>query len=133
VFLLITYSWFKMASGVMTVGANSAATELFPASLRATMIGCQGITAAVFSMFAQVLIAALIGALGGLTNVIRYFALLGLPSAALFGVFIDETRGIPLDIAAREQEWATAQRERPRHQAQPIRAENKLGRRHEIR
>jgi MFS transporter, AAHS family, 3-hydroxyphenylpropionic acid transporter len=121
-FLLATYSWFKIASGMMTVGANSAATELFPASLRATMIGCQGITAAVFSMFAQFLIAALIGPLGGLTNVIRYFALLGIPSAALFGLLIDETRGIPLDIAAREQEWAIAQRKQPRHKTEPVRA-----------
>ena len=127
-FLLTAYSWFKMASGVMTVGANSAATELFPASLRATMIGCQGITAAVFSMFAQVLIAALIGPMGGLTNVIRYFALLGIPSAVLFGVFIDETRGISLDIAAREQEWAIAQREQSRHKAESVRAENNPGR-----
>jgi MFS family permease len=117
-FLLVAYSWFKIASGVMTVGANSAATELIPASLRATMIGCQGITAAVFSMFAQILIAALIGPLGSLTNVIRYFALLGIPSAALFGLFIDETRGIPLDIAAREQEWAMARRAQHRHQAE---------------
>jgi MFS transporter, AAHS family, 3-hydroxyphenylpropionic acid transporter len=120
--LLAAYSWFKVASGIMTVAANSAATELFPASLRATMIGCQAITAAAFSMLAQVLIAALIGPLGGLTNVIRYFALLGIPSAALFGIFIDETRGVPLDIAAREQEWATAQRQRTRHKAEPVRS-----------
>jgi MFS family permease len=123
IFLLATYSWFKIASGVMTVGANSAATELFPASLRATMIGYQGITAAIFSMFAQVLIAALVGPLGGLTSVIRYFALLGLPSAALFGLFIDETRGIPLDVAAKEQEWAIARGELPRHEAEPAHAE----------
>jgi MFS family permease len=94
----------------MTVGANSAATELFPAALRATMIGWQGITAAVFSMLAQIMIAALIGPLGGLTNVIRYLALLGIPSAAIFGAFIDETRGLPLDIAAKEDGWATAKK-----------------------
>ena len=52
--LLAAYCWFKIASGVMTVGANSAATELFPAALRTTMIGWQGITAAAFSMLAQV-------------------------------------------------------------------------------
>jgi MFS family permease len=108
--LLVAYCWFKVASGVMTVGANSAATELFPAALRATMIGWQGITAAVFSMLAQIMIAALIGPLGGLTNVIRYLALLGIPSAAIFGAFIDETRGLPLDIAAKEDGWATAKK-----------------------
>jgi MFS family permease len=90
----------------MTVGANSAATELFPAGLRTTMIGWQGITAAAFSMLAQILIAALIGPLGGLTNVIRYLALLGIPSAALFGMFIDETRGLPLEVASKEEAWA---------------------------
>jgi len=104
--LTAAYCWFKIASGVMTVGANSAATELFPAALRTTMIGWQGITAAVFSMLAQVMIAALIGPLGGLTNVIRYLAVLGIPSAAIFGAFIDETRGLPLEVAAKEEEWA---------------------------
>ena len=121
-FLLIAYSWFKFASGVMTVGANSAATELFPAALRSTMIGYQGITGAVFSMLTQMLIAALIGPLGGLTNVVRYFALLGFPSAALFGAFIDETRGASLEVAAREGEWATVQHSHGRNQAGPERA-----------
>ncbi len=103
--LIATYCWFKFASDVMTVGANSAATELFPAALRTTMIGWQGITAAVFGIIAQVLIAALITPLGGLGRVIRYFSLLGFPSALLFGLFIDETRGMTLEEAAREDEW----------------------------
>jgi MFS family permease len=106
--LLVAYCWFKIASGVMTVGANSAATELFPAGLRTTMIGWQTLTAAAFSMLAQVMIAALIGPLGGLTMVIRYLALLGIPSALIFGAFIDETRGLPLEVAAKEDEWAKA-------------------------
>jgi MFS transporter, AAHS family, benzoate transport protein len=107
--LLVAYCWFKFASGVMTVGANAAATELFPASLRTTMIGWQGITAAVFSMLAQILIASLLVPLGGLTRVIGYFAFLGFPSAALFALFITETRGLPLAVAAREAEWEAAQ------------------------
>lgn len=106
--LLIAYCWFKLASGVMTVGANSAATELLPAGLRSTMIGWQGITAAAFSMLAQVMIATLIGPLGGLTRVIRCLALLGIPSAIIFGTFIDETRGLSLEVAAKEEEWARA-------------------------
>lgn len=69
------------------------------------MIGWQGITAAAFSMLAQVLIAALIGPLGGLARVIRYFALLGIPSAIIFGLFIDETRGLTLEQAALEEQW----------------------------
>jgi MFS family permease len=103
--LIVSYCWFKFASDVMTVGANSAATELFPAALRTTMIGWQGITAAAFAMLAQVLIAALIGPLGGLARVIRYLALLGLPSALIFGLFIDETRGLTLEQAALESKW----------------------------
>lgn len=104
--LLASYCWFKVASSIMTVGANAAATELLPASLRTTIVGWQMITGAVFSILAQILIAALIGPLGGLTNVIKNFALLGIPSAVIFGIFIDETRGLPLSVAAREKEWA---------------------------
>ncbi|MBV8775120.1 MAG: MFS transporter, partial [Deltaproteobacteria bacterium] len=109
IWLLGSYCWFKMASGVMTVGANSAATELFPTALRTTMIGWQAFTAAFFSMITQILIAALIGPLGGLTRVVRYFALLGIPSAVIFGLFIDETRGLSLEVAAREDAWSEAQ------------------------
>jgi MFS family permease len=103
--LMLAYCWFKVATSVMTVGANSAATELFPAALRTTMIGWQGMTAAAFSMLAQVMIAALIGPLGGLARVIRYLALLGIPSALIFGFFIDETRGLTLEQAALEEQW----------------------------
>jgi AAHS family 3-hydroxyphenylpropionic acid transporter len=111
VWMLAAYCWFKMGSGIMTVGANSAATELLPAALRTTMIGCQGITAAVFSMLAQVMIATLIGRFGGLAAVIRLLALLGIPSAIIFGWFIDETRGLPLETAAREDAWVEIRRE----------------------
>jgi MFS family permease len=104
-FLTVAYCWFKIASDVMTVGANSAATELFPAALRTTMIGWQGMTSAAFGMLAQVLIAALIGPLGGLARVIRFLALLGIPSAIVFGLFIDETRGLTLEQAALEDQW----------------------------
>jgi MFS family permease len=104
-FLTVVYCWFKIASDVMTVGANSAATELFPAALRATMIGWQSMTAAAFSMLAQVLIAALIGPFGGLARVIRCLALLGIPSAIVFGLFIDETRGLTLEQASLEEKW----------------------------
>jgi MFS family permease len=107
--LLVAYCWFKMASGVMTVGANSAATELFPTALRTTMIGWQSVTAAFSSMITQTIIAALIAPLGGLTQAVRYFALLGIPSAVIFGLFIDETRGLSLEVAAREEAWNEAQ------------------------
>jgi MFS family permease len=108
-FLLIAYCWFKFASGVMTVGANSASTELFPAALRTTMIGWQGITAAVFSVVAQTSIAAMIGPLSGLLQVIRYFAFLGIPCAIIFALFIDETRGLSLEESSKEHEWEKTQ------------------------
>ena len=109
--LLIAYCWFKAASGVMTVGANAAATELFPAALRTTMIGWQMISGAIFAMAAQAAIAALTGPLG-LAAVIRYMAFLGFPSAILFGLFIDETRGLPLAVAAKEAAWGRVNADR---------------------
>jgi len=120
--LAVAYCWFKIASAVMTVGANAAATELFPAALRSTMVGWQMITGAVFSMFAQMAIAALIGPLGGLTVVVRYFALLGIPSAIICGLFLDETRGLPLDVAALEQQWAEVQAHRHQAESRPLTA-----------
>jgi AAHS family 4-hydroxybenzoate transporter-like MFS transporter len=110
--LLAAYCWFRIGSSIMTVGANAAATELFPASLRATMVGWQTMTGALFTIIAQVLIAALIGPLGSLTRVIRYFSLLGIPSAIVFRVFVDETRGLPLEVAAHEAEWAALRQDR---------------------
>ncbi len=108
--LLAAYCWFRIGSSIMTVGANAAATELFPSGLRTTMIGWQMITGAAFTMLAQVVIAVLIRPLGGLENVIRYFALLGFPSAVVFGFFVDETRGLGMDVAGKEAEWKAAHR-----------------------
>jgi AAHS family benzoate transporter-like MFS transporter len=120
--LAVAYCWFKVASAVMTVAANAAATELFPAALRTTMVGWQMIAGAVFSMLAQMAIAALIGPLGGLTVVVRYFALLGFPSAIIFGLFIDETRGEPLEVAALEHQWAEVQAHRHELKPRPVTA-----------
>jgi MFS family permease len=120
--LTVAYCWFRVASAVMTVAANAAATELFPAALRSTMVGWQMITGAVFSMLAQIVIAALVGPLGGLTVVVRYFALLGFPSAILFGLFIDETRGLPLEVAALENQWAEVQEHRHEVEPRPVTA-----------
>jgi AAHS family benzoate transporter-like MFS transporter len=118
--LAVAYCWFKVASAVMTVGANSAATELFPAALRSTMVGWQMITGAVFSVIAQTAIAAFIGPLGGLTTVVRYFALLGFPSAIIYGLFLDETRGLTLEVAAKEEQWAEVQAKRHKAEARPV-------------
>ncbi len=115
--LAVAYCWFKMAAAIMTVAANAASTELLPAALRSTMVGWQMITGAVFSVLAQTMIAALIGPLGGLANVVRYFAMLGIPSAIIFWLFIDETRGLSLEEAALESQWAEVQHHR--HELKP--------------
>lgn len=110
IWLIVAYSWFKIGASAMTVGANAAATELFPAALRTTIIGWQMITSSVFTILAQIGIAALIEPLGGLTFVIRYCALLGIPSALLFRAFIDETRGMSLGDSAKEGAWTENRR-----------------------
>lgn len=104
--LVVTYCWFRIASNVLTVASNAAATELFPATLRATMSGWQMVAGAIFAIIAQAGIAALIGPLGSLTVVIRYFAAMGLPCTVIYLLFLDETRGLPLDVASLEAQWA---------------------------
>jgi MFS family permease len=117
IWLLAAYCWFKIGSSIMTVGANAAATELFPTGMRTTMVGWQMITGALFTMLAQAMIAALLKPLGGLETVIRYFALLGFPSAVVFGLFIDETRGLRIEVASKESEWKAIHRALPAPQA----------------
>ncbi len=97
------FCWFTLAANAATVGGNAAATELFPTALRGTMIGWFTLINAIGAVCAQGTIAALAEPLGGLSNVVGYLALLALPSAAIFGVFIEETRGLSLEVAAREE------------------------------
>lgn len=106
--LAVSYCWFRVATNVLTVASNAAATELFPATLRTTMAGWQMVAGAIFSIIAQAGIAALIGPLGGLTVVIRCFTTLGLPCTVIYLMFLDETRGLPLDVASLERQWAAA-------------------------
>jgi MFS family permease len=104
------YAWFRISSAAMTVGANAATTELFPTQLRGTIIGWQLFNVAVFSIVAQSAIAALAAPMGGLSRVIGWLALLGIPSALIFGAFIDETRGLDLETAAMELDDAEPDR-----------------------
>ncbi|HUI25476.1 MAG TPA: MFS transporter [Candidatus Kryptonia bacterium] len=101
--LAIGYCAFSIAVNAATVGANSAATELFPTALRNTMVGWFALTSAIASVIAQAAIALLSGPLGGLSTVVGYLGLLAIPNAIIFGVFVDETRGLPLEVAARER------------------------------
>lgn len=96
------FCWFSLAVNASTVGGNAAATELFPTALRGTMIGWFTLMGAIASVSAQAAIAVLANRLGGLSIVVGYLALLAIPSAIIFGMFIDETRGMSLEVAARE-------------------------------
>lgn len=96
------FAWFTGAANVSTVAGNAAATELFPTALRGTMMGWFTFIAAIGAVFAQAAIALLTVPLGGLSTVVGYLALLGIPSAIIFGIFIEETRGLSLEVAAKE-------------------------------
>ncbi len=96
------FAWFTAAGNALVVGGNSAITELFPTALRGTMIGWFALIAAVASVSSQAAIAVLAGPLGGLSTVVGYLALLAIPSAVIFGLFVDETRGLSLEAASKE-------------------------------
>jgi MFS family permease len=96
------FFWFTGAGNGAMVGANAAATELFPTSMRATVIGWFALISAGAAIISQALIALLAEPLGGLSNVVGYLALLATPSAVFFGLFIDETRGMSLEEASGE-------------------------------
>jgi predicted MFS family arabinose efflux permease len=96
------FAWrIAMVNG-LTVAANSAVTELFPTALRGTIVGWAAITNSLGALAAHSSVALLAGPLGGLSVVVGYLALFGLPGALLYGFFIDETRGMTLEAASRE-------------------------------
>lgn len=96
------YAWFTVAVNAAMVAGNTTATELFPTELRGTMIGWFTLINALAAVSSQTTIALLAQRLGGLSNVVGYLALLSVPSAILFGLFVDETRGLSLEVAAHE-------------------------------
>ena len=91
-----SFFWLKTADNAAVVGFRSASTELFPTALRGTMFGWTVLVGALGVVVAQSSIALLAGPLGGLSQVVGYLALLSLPSAVIFGWFVDETRGLSL-------------------------------------
>jgi MFS transporter, AAHS family, 3-hydroxyphenylpropionic acid transporter len=100
------FAWSTLAGNAGVVAANAAVTELFPTALRGTMAGWFSLTVAIGAVSAQGTIALLAGPLGGLSRVVGYLAMLGVPAAALFGVMIPETRGLSLEAAAMEEEFS---------------------------
>lgn len=99
------YCLFGFCSNAITVAGSAAATEQFPARLRATMGGWFVLIGALGQVGAQAAIAALAGPMAGIPAVVGWLGLLGLPVAMLFMLLVEETRGMPLATAAREDEW----------------------------
>ncbi|MDE3055052.1 MAG: MFS transporter [Gemmatimonadota bacterium] len=91
-----SFLWLKLADSAALVGFRSASTELFPTALRATVIGWTVLIGALGVVAAQAGIALLAGPLGGLSRVVGYLAFLSVPSAAVFGWLVEETRGSEL-------------------------------------
>jgi len=102
IWLGASHCWYAALGAAAEVAGNSAVTELFPTALRSTIVGWLTLVIAFSAIGSQVAIAALAGPLGGLSVVVGYLALLEIPSAIIWGVFIDETRGMTLEAAARE-------------------------------
>jgi MFS family permease len=102
IWLGIANLWYSTVGNAVITAANSAVTELFPTSLRGTIIGWLTLAVAISAIVAQVTIAVLAVRLGGLSVVVGYLALLAIPSSLIWGLFIDETRGLSLEAAAGE-------------------------------
>jgi MFS family permease len=103
------YWWFNVCDNGGTVGANAAATELFPTALRGTMIGWFALVSAIGAVVSNVAVAILANAMGGLSIVVGALSIVGIPAAILFGLVIDETRGMSLEMAGKEEEFRASE------------------------
>jgi len=102
--------WLGLAFLVLNTGANAlmvasnaAFTELFPTALRATIIGWFALVGAGGALAAEATISILAPRFGGIAGVTGWLSLLGIPAAIAIGLLIDETRGLPLEAAAKEE------------------------------
>jgi MFS family permease len=109
VWLGVSHCWYAAFGAAGEVAGNAAVTELYPTALRSTIIGWLSLVIAVSAIGSQVTIATLAGPLGGLSVVVGYLALLEIPAAIIWAIFIDETRGMTLEAAAREDMVASAE------------------------
>jgi MFS family permease len=100
--LLLALIWFSTTGRGALVAGNSAVTELFPTALRGTIMGWLTLTIAFSAIGGQATIAILAKPLGGLSNVVGWISLLGIPCALIWWIFIDETRGLSLEVASGE-------------------------------
>jgi len=102
IWLGVSHCWYAALGAAGEVAGNSAVTELFPTALRSTIIGWLTLVIAFAAIASQMTIATLAGPLGGLSVVVGYLALLQIPAAIIWAVFMDETRGMTLEAAAHE-------------------------------
>ena len=100
--LCASFLFLNFVNNVATVAMNSSATELFPTALRGTMIGWFALIGAIGTLSAEGTISILARRLGGASVVVGWLAMLAVPASILFGIFIDETRGLSLGAAANE-------------------------------
>jgi MFS family permease len=103
------FFWFSVCDNAGTVASNAAATELFPTALRGTMIGWFALVSAAGSIISNAAVAALANTMGGLSIVVGALSIVGIPAAILFGLIIDETRGMSLETASKEAEFRDAE------------------------
>lgn len=99
----VTYFCFTAGLSAGQVGGNSLATELFPTAIRGVMMGWFALAGAVAAVSTQTLIAVLAAPLGGLSIVVGYLSLLGIPNAIIVMLCLPETRGLSLEAAAMEE------------------------------
>jgi MFS family permease len=104
------YFWFNVCDNGSTVGANAAATELFPTPLRGTMIGWFTLMNAIGAVISNAAVAVLANAMGGMSIVVGALSVIGIPAAIAFGLLIDETRGMSLEMAGKESEFTASEK-----------------------
>ena len=96
------FLFMNATTNATLVASYAAITELLPTALRGTMMGWLALTSAFGALSAEATIATFAAATGGISVITGWLSLLGIPGAILFGIIIDETRGLPLETAARE-------------------------------
>lgn len=101
-----TFFMVSVADNAVGVGVNASATELFPTSLRGTMIGWLAMATAVGSVASNAIAASFATRAGGLAAIVGWLSLCGIIPAVVFGLAIDETRGMALEASAREDAFA---------------------------
>jgi putative MFS transporter len=87
------------ASGV---SKSTASVELFPTPLRVTILGWIALAGAIATGCSNLLVSVLIGPFGGVQRAIAFLSLSGVIGLIVFGVWVEETRGLSLDEAALE-------------------------------